>query len=81
VHLALFAAVSLPALESPKGLIVTAHKLAILIYRMLKYGRDYVDIGQAQYDSQFKEWALRALARRANEFGLQLVTYPEAVVP
>jgi hypothetical protein len=48
---------------------------------MLKYGRDYTDIGQQQYDNQFKERALRSLARRAKEFGLQLVPNPEAVVP
>jgi transposase len=68
-------------LGKPKGLVATAHKLAILIYRMLKYGRDYADIGQERYDSQFKERALRSLARRAKEFGLQLVPNPEAVVP
>jgi hypothetical protein len=48
---------------------------------MLKYGRDYADIGQEQYDNQFKGRALRSLARRAEEFGLQLVPNPEAVVP
>ena len=61
-------------LGKPKGLIATAHKLALLIYRMLKYGRDYADIGQEQYEKQFKERALRSLARKAKELGLQLVS-------
>src|SRR5215471_7152196 len=52
-------------LGKPKGLITTAHKMALLIYRMLKYGRDYADIGQEQYDKQFKERTLRSLARKA----------------
>src|SRR5215469_14204135 len=70
-------------LGKPKGLIATAHKMALLIYRMLKYGRDYADIGQEQYEKQFKERALRSLARRAKEFGLQLVSEPapEKTVP
>src|SRR5712691_12681583 len=54
-----------------KGIVATAHKLALLIYRLLKYGRDYADIGQEQYEKRFKERALRSLARRAKEFGFE----------
>ena len=70
-------------LDPANGFIATAHKMALLIYRMLKYGRDYADIGQEQYENQFKERALRSLARRAKEFGLQLVSEPppEKTVP
>ena len=70
-------------LGKPKGLVATAHKMALVIYRMLKYGRDYADIGQEQYEKQFKERAVRSLARRAKEFGLQLVSesVPEKTVP
>jgi transposase len=65
----------------PKGIIATAHKLAVLVYRMLKGGVDYTDIGQEQYDNQFKERALKSLARKAKELGLQLVPCPENEVP
>jgi len=65
----------------PKGIIATAHKLAVLVYRMLKGGIDYTDIGQQQYDNQFKERALKSLARKARELGLQLVPCPENEVP
>jgi hypothetical protein len=41
---------------------------------MLKYGRDYADIGQEQYEKQFKERALRSLARKAKELGFQLIS-------
>ena len=57
------------------------HKLAVLVYRMLKGGVDYTDIGQEQYDNQFKERALKSLARKAKELGLQLVPCPENEVP
>jgi transposase len=65
----------------PKGIIATAHKLALLVYRMLKGGVDYTDIGQEQYDNQFKERALKSLARKAKELGLQLMPCPENEVP
>jgi transposase len=51
----------------------TAHKLARLIYRTLKYGEEYVDIGQQQYDQKYKANALKALQRKARQLGYQLV--------
>jgi len=48
---------------------------------MLKGGVDYTDIGQEQYDNQFKKRALKSLARKAIELGLQLVPCPEIEVP
>src|ERR1700733_12054499 len=60
-------------LGQPKGIVATAHKLALLIYRLMALGRDYVDIGQEAYEKQYKERVLKSLARKAKEFGLQLV--------
>ncbi len=37
-------------LGAPKAITATAHKLARLIYRMLKYGTEYVDQGQDYYE-------------------------------
>ena len=54
------------------AVIATAHKLALLIYRMLKFGKDYVDIGQDAYEKTYKERAMRNLARKAKQFGFQL---------
>jgi transposase len=51
----------------------TAHKLARLIYRTLKYGEEYVDIGQQQYDQRHKANSLKALQRKARQLGYQLV--------
>jgi transposase len=33
-------------LGAPKAITATAHKLAILVYRMLKHGEDYIDKGK-----------------------------------
>jgi transposase len=63
-----------------KAMVATAHKLALVIYRLLKFGKQYVDIGQDAYDQQYKQRAVRALACRAKEFGFQLSPLP-AIVP
>lgn len=68
-------------LGKPKGIVATAHKIALLIYRMLKFGRAYVDIGQDQYEEQYKQRALKHLARKAKHFGFQLVPSVEGEVP
>ena len=60
-------------LGKTKGIIAAAHKLSLLVYRMLKFGRRYVDIGQEQYEEKYKERALKQLARKAQHFGFQLV--------
>jgi transposase len=51
----------------------TAHKLARLVYRMLKYGRDYVKQGLDAYAAKMQEQAHRALQRKAAAMGYQLV--------
>ena len=68
-------------LGKPKGITATAHKLALLVYRMLKFGRHYVDIGQDRYEQQYKERTLKNLARRAKDLGFQLIPAPEVGVP
>ena len=53
--------------------IDTAHKLAILIYRMLKYGMEYVDRGQEAYEQQYQERLLQSLRKRAKKMGYEIV--------
>ncbi len=52
-------------LGAPKAITATAHKLARLIYSMLRYGQQYVDVGAEYYESQYQHRALRAAKRRA----------------
>ena len=68
-------------LGTPKGITATAHKLALIVYRMLKFGRHYFDIGQDRYEQMYKERALKNLARKAKDFGFQLVPVTETRVP
>jgi transposase len=60
------------------AVFATARQLARLIYRMLRYGHDYVDIGEKAYDRQFQIRRLAALTETARSFGYSLV--PNAAV-
>ena len=62
---------------APKAITATAHKLARLIYSMLRYGQEYVDAGAEYYESQYQQRALRAAKRRAAQLGYQLVPIPD----
>ena len=59
--------------DSRVAITATAHKLARLIYRTLKYGQDYIDIGQAAYDAKYRAGLVKSLQKRARQLGLQLV--------
>src|SRR5208283_5251274 len=39
---------------SPKAITAIAHKLAKLVYRMLKYGEDYVRQGAEEYEAKYQ---------------------------
>ena len=65
-------------LGAPKAITATAHKLARLIYSMLRYGQDYVDAGAEYYESQYQQRALRAAKQRASQLGYQLVPMSDA---
>lgn len=64
-----------------KGIVATARKLACLIYRLLKFGGAYIDKGQQHYEQRYKERVLKNIARRAKDYGYQLVPLPDALVP
>jgi transposase len=60
-----------------KGAITaTAHKLACLVYRMLKYGREYVKQSMEAYERKIKEQLERSLRRKAAALGYELVAKP-----
>ncbi len=60
-------------LGAPKAITAMAHKLARLVYRMLKYGRGYVDKGMQHYENKFREQRIKWLKKQANEFNLQFI--------
>lgn len=58
------------------AVFATARKLACHVYRLLRFGLSYVDIGQAAYESLFRARRLKALEATAKALGLSLVPLP-----
>ena len=65
-------------LGAPKAITATAHKLARLIYTMLRYDQEYVDAGAEYYERRYQQRALRAAKHRAAQLGYQLVPMSDA---
>jgi transposase len=60
-------------LGAPKAITAMASKLARLIYRMLRYGQEYVDRGTAHYEQRHRQQQIQFLARKAAQQGFALV--------
>ena len=60
-------------LGNPKAITAMGAKLARLVYRMLKYGQEYVDKGTALYEEKYRQQQVRLLAKKAAEHGFTLV--------
>jgi len=54
----------------------TAHKLACLVYRMLKYGQEYVTQSMEEYEAKVRANILKSLKRKAAALGFQLSPLP-----
>jgi transposase len=54
----------------------TAHKLACLVYRMLRYGEEYVTQSMEEYEAKAKANQLKSLERKAAALGFQLNPLP-----
>lgn len=64
-------------LGAPKAITAMAHKLARLVYRMLKWGHEYVDKGLRYYEERHRDQQVQLLKKRAAKLGLQIIE-PEA---
>ena len=63
-------------LGTPKAITATAHKLARLIYAMLKHGTAYVRQSMADYEQHYRDRMIQNLTRRAKALGYALVQTP-----
>lgn len=60
-------------LGSPKAITALAHKLAKLIYIMLKYGHEYIEKGVEYYEEMYRKRREASLKRKAQDMGYNLV--------
>ena len=56
-----------------KAITATAHKLARIIYALLRDRTTYQDLGAEHYEQQYRQRAIRNLKRKAKRLGYQLV--------
>lgn len=54
------------------AIFATARKLAQLVFRMLKHGHDYIDIGERAFNDRFRQNHLSGLRRAAHALGYAL---------
>jgi transposase len=60
----------------PKAITATARKLAERVYRLLKYGEEYVRHEAEAYEAAYRARVIKGLARRAAELGYRLQPEP-----
>jgi transposase len=60
-------------LGAPKAITAMAHKLAVLFYRMLRFGQEYVDRGVKVYEERYREQQLSLLNKRAAQLGFSVI--------
>jgi len=63
----------------PKAITATAHKLARIIYNMLRFGTEFVEPGQDYYERQYHTRVVKNLTRRAKELGYRLVKHDDSL--
>jgi transposase len=68
-------------LGAAEGITATAHKLARIIYRLIKYGETYVRQGMEDYERKFKERKLHALRKTAISMGFNLIARQDVTSP
>ena len=67
-------------LDTPKVITATANKLARLVYRMLKFGEEFVDTGMNVYEEKYRARVVKSLQSRAASLGFDLTPKQEFVL-
>ena len=68
-------------LGAAEAITATAHKLARLVYRLLKHGEAYVQQGIEDYEKKFQERKLSGLKKAAAAIGFQLIEVQLVAAP
>jgi len=56
-----------------KAVVATARKIAERVYRLLKYGQEYVRQSQEAYEAAYQDRMMKGLAKKAASLGYKLV--------
>jgi len=60
-------------LDTSQATVATAHMIARVVYRMLKYKVEYETINVQEYEAKYKEQQIKYMRKRAAKLGFQLV--------
>jgi len=60
-------------LGAPVAIKAMAAKLARLIYRMMRYGMEYVDRGAEFYEKEHRQRQIQSVKRKAASLGLKII--------
>jgi transposase len=66
---------------APKAITATAHKLARIVYHMLKHRVPFAAVPPHQDEAQSREQAIRQLQRQAQRLGVTVVVEPSPQPP
>ena len=53
--------------------VATAHAIARVVYRMLKYKVEYEKINVEEYEQKYRDQQIKYMKKRAAKFGFQLI--------
>lgn len=62
--------------DGKTAVFATARRLAQLIFRMLKFGQDYVDLGEKAFEERFRQNHINGLRKAAESLGFTLSPAP-----
>jgi transposase len=60
-------------LDKAQATVATAHAMARVVYRMLKYKVEYEKINVEEYEKKYKDQQIKYMKKKAEKFGFQLV--------
>lgn len=60
-------------LDKAQATVATAHAIARVVYRMLKYKVEYEKIDVAEYEQKYQEQQIKYIKKKAEKLGFQLV--------
>jgi hypothetical protein len=65
-------------LGAPKAITAMAHTLARLVYRMLRYGEQYVDKGMKYFEEKYRQHQISSIEKTAKDLGFAVTLAPLA---
>ncbi|OGO73637.1 MAG: hypothetical protein A3K45_01895 [Chloroflexi bacterium RIFOXYC12_FULL_59_14] len=60
-------------LDKAQATVATAHMIARVVYRMLKYQVEYETISVEEYEAKYKEQQIKYLKKKVAKLGFELV--------